>query len=143
MKRKNLILVVGTYGIDVFHGITDEYEMNGCIVIMASTAKATLEQIQNRSFDAIIINLEPDGRGGVAEYELLQAIGKSKQQEEAICLGVSAHYPQTLPSDKPDKHLKILTGWLTLPIQADELMTHIVELIESPHHKTIKALLDQ
>jgi hypothetical protein len=141
MKRKNLILMVGTYGIDVFHGITDETEMNGCIVIMASSVKSTLEHIQNRSFDAIIINLEPDGRGGVAEYELLQAISTSKQQEGAVCLGVSTHYPQSLPSDRPDKHLQILTGWLTLPIIAEELMNHIVELIESPHHKTIKELL--
>jgi hypothetical protein len=140
MKRKNLILIVGTYGIDVFHGITDQTEMNGCIVIMASTVKSTLEQIQNRSFDAIIINLEPDGRGGVAEFELLQAISNSKQQEGAVCLGVSSHYPQTLPSDKPDRHLQILTGWLTLPILAEELMTHIVKLIKSPQHKTIKEL---
>ncbi|MFT5718240.1 MAG: hypothetical protein ACJAWS_001294 [Oleiphilaceae bacterium] len=141
MKRKNLILIVGTYGIDIFHGITDETEMNGCIVIMASTVKSTLEQIQNRSFDSIIINLEPDGHGGVAEFELLQAIAKSKQQEEAVCLGVSTHYPQTLPSEKSDKHLRILTGWLTLPIIPKELMSHIVELIESPQHKTIKELL--
>jgi len=142
MKPKKLILIVGTYGIDVFHGITDETEMNGCIVIMASTVKSTLEQIQNRSFDAIIINLEPDGRGGVAEFELLEAIASSKLQENSVCLGVSTHYPKTLPSEKSDKHLQILTGWLTLPIVAEELMNHIVELIESPHHKTIKALLE-
>ena len=126
MKHKNLILIVGTYGIDVFNGITDETEMNGCIVIMASTEKSTLEHIQNRSFDAIIINLEPDGRGGVAEYELLQAISNSENQQDAVCLGVSAQYPQTLPSDKPDKHLQILTGWLTLPIVPDAVSyTHL------------------
>ena len=141
MKRKNLVLIVGTYGIDVFNGITDQTEMNGCIVIMASNAKSTLEHIQNRSFDAIIINLEPDGRGGVAEFELLQAIANSKLQQDAVCLGVSTHYPKTLPADKSDKHLKILTGWLTLPIVPEDLMSHIVEVIESPHHKTIKALL--
>jgi len=141
MKHKNLILMVETYGIDVFNGITDQTEMNDCIVIMAATEKSTLEHIQNRSFDAIIINLEPDGRGGVAELELLQAISNSKHQQDAVCLGVSLHYPKTLPSEKTDKHLQILAGWLTLPIVPEDLMSHIVEFIESPNHKTIKELL--
>ena len=141
MKHKNLILMVGTYGIDVFNGITDQTEMNDCIVIMASTEKSTLEHIQNRSFDAIIINLEPDGRGGVAELELLQAISNSKHQQDAVCLGVSAQYPKTLPSEKTDKHLQILAGWLTLPIVPADLMSHIVEFIESLNPKTIKELL--
>jgi len=143
MKAKRQILIVGTYGIDVFYGITDEMEMSGCVVIMASTAKSTLEHIQNRSFDAIIINLEPDGKGGVAEFELLQAISKSKLQQDAVCLGVSTQYPQTLPYAKPDKHMQILTGWLTLPIDTKELMSHINELLESKHHLTIKESLSQ
>ena len=141
MNHKKQILIVGTYGIDVFHGITDEMEMNDCIVIMASTPKSTLEQIKNRSFDAIIINLEPDGRGGVAEMDLLLAIGESRLQETAVCLGVSAQYPQSLPSMKSDKHFKILAGWLTLPIEPKDLMGHINEFIESEHRLTIKEQL--
>jgi hypothetical protein len=137
------VLIVGTYGIDIFYGIIDEMEKQDCIVFTTSTVKITLEYIQNRSFDAIIINLEPDGKGGVAELELLSSIAQSPLQQNAVCLGVSAHYPHTLPSSKSDKHLQILAGWLTLPVKPATLSDHIIELIESPHKLTIAELKHQ
>jgi len=136
-SRDREILVIGTYGIDIFYGIIDQMEKYDCIVFTTTEAKITLEYLQNRAFDAIIINLEPDGKGGVAELELLDAISRSPLQQNAVCLGVSAHYPHTLPHEKAEKHLDILAGWLTLPVQAEILAEHIIELIESPHKLTV------
>jgi hypothetical protein len=138
MTTKREILIIGTYGIDIFHGIIDQMEKHGCIAFTTTSSKIALEYLQNRRFDAIIMNLEPDGKGGVAEIELLRSIAKSPLQQHAICLGVSAHYPLSLPADKSAKHLNILAGWLTLPVKPDVLADHIVELIESPHPLSIK-----
>jgi hypothetical protein len=139
MARNREILIIGTYGIDVFYGIIGALEKRDCLAFTTTNHKIALEYLQNRAFDAIIINLEPDGKGGVAELDLLNAIGKSPLQKKAICLGVSAHYPNSLPSDKPEKHLQILAGWLTLPVKPDALADHILALIESPHSLSIEA----
>lgn len=136
------VLVIGTYGIDVFYGIVDELENHHCRTYTTDAEKIVKEYLQNRAFDAIIINLEPDGKGGVAEIDLLNAIAQYPLQRNAICLGLSAHYPHSLPSTKSDKHLKILAGWLTLPIQAKVLANHILNLLESDHKLKVGELLD-
>ena len=56
MKPSKEILIIGTYGIDVFYGIIDEMEKHDCLTLTTTNAKITLEYIQNRRFDAIIIN---------------------------------------------------------------------------------------
>jgi len=141
MARNREILIIGTYGIDIFYGIIEALEKHHCVPFTTTNHKIALEYLQNRAFDAIIINLEPDGKGGVAELDLLAAIGKAPLQKKAICLGVSAHYPNSLPTDKAEKHLQILAGWLTLPVKPAVLADHIVELIESPHALSIEAKL--
>jgi hypothetical protein len=138
MKPSKEILIIGTYGIDVFYGIIDEMEKHDCLTFTTTNSKIALEYIQNLPFDAIIINLEPDGKGAVADINLLNIIATSSLQKDAVCLGVSAHYPNSLPSDKSAKHLKILAGWLTLPIKPSVLANHIINLIESPHPLSIK-----
>jgi hypothetical protein len=138
MTRNREILIIGTYGIDVFYGMIGALEKRECIAFTTTNHKIALEYLQNRAFDAIIINLEPDGKGGVAELDLLTAIGKSPLQKKAICLGVSAHYPNSLPADKTEKHLNILAGWLTLPVKPEVLADHILELIASPHALSVE-----
>lgn len=138
MTHKKEILVIGTYGIDIFYGVIEQMEMHDYLTFTTNNKKIALEYLQNRRFDAIILNLEPDGKGGIAELDLLTSITQSPLQQNAICLGVSAHYPNSLPSGKADKHLNILAGWLTLPVKAKVLAEHIVELIESPHRLSIK-----
>ena len=139
MDRNREILIIGTYGIDIFYGIIGALEKRDCIAFTTTNQKIAQEYLQNRAFDAIIINLEPDGKGGVAEIDLLNTIGKSPLQKKAICLGVSAHYPNSLPTDKAEKHLQILAGWLTLPVKPDVLADHILELVESTHALSIEA----
>jgi len=141
MARTREVLIVATYGIDAFYGVISEMERHECIAFAASTPQITREYIQNRQFDAIIINLEPDGKGGVAEIDLLDAIASSPLQKNAICLGVSAEYPHSLPDSESEKNLKFLAGWLTLPIKPKALADHIIELIESTHKLTIKELM--
>lgn len=143
MTTKREILVIGTYGIDIFYGVIDEMEKHDCLTFTTDNTKIALEYLQNRRFDAIIMNLEPDGKGGVAEIDLLNSIAKSPLQQNAICLGVSAYYPHSLPTDKSSKHLNILAGWLTLQVKPQVLADHIVELIESPHPLSIKEKLSE
>lgn len=138
MTGKREVLIIGTYGIDIFYGIIDEMEKYDCVAFTTNNATIAGEYIQNRQFDAIIINLEPDGKGGVSELDLLETITQSPLQQDAICLGVSAHYPHSLPPEKSEKHLNSLAGWLTLPIKPKALADHIVELIESDHPLRIK-----
>ncbi len=138
MMNKKEVLIIGTYGIDIFYGIIEQMEKHDCIAFTTTNSKIALEYLQNRQFDAIIMNLEPDGKGGVAELDLLDSIAKSPRQQKAVCLGVSAHYPHSLPSDKAAKHLNILAGWLTLPVKPETLANHIVELIASPESHRIQ-----
>ena len=140
---KREVLIIGTYGIDVFYGIIDQMEKHNCLAFTTTSTKIALEYLQNRRFDAIIMNLEPDGKGGIAELDLLSSIAESPLQQNAVCLGVSAHYPLSLPPEKVAKHLKILAGWLTLPVKPKVLADHIVELIESPHFLSIKDKLKE
>jgi len=141
--RDKEVLVIGTYGIDIFHGIIEEMEKHDCIVFTTNSNQIAREYLQNRQFNAIIVNLEPDGKGRVAEIDLLTSIAESPLQQDSICLGVSAHYPHTLPTSKADKHLKILAGWLTLPVKPLVLADHIVELVESSHKLTVKELCNK
>ena len=111
MATKREVLIIGTYGIDIFYGIIDEMEKHDCITFTTTSPKIALEYLQNRRFDAIIINLEPDGKGGIAELDLLKSIGQNPLQQNTVCLGVSAHYPHSLPTEKYEKHLNILAGF--------------------------------
>lgn len=138
MSAQREILIIGTYGIDIFHGVIEVMEHHQYLTFTTTSPKIALEYIQNRRFDAIIINLEPDGKGGVAESDLLASIASAPLQQNAICLGVSAHYPNSLPQDKASKHLSILAGWLTLPIKPSVLANHIIKMLESDHPLTIK-----
>lgn len=141
MDRNREILIIGTYGIDVFYGIIGALEKRDCIAFTTTNQKIALEYLQNRAFDAIIINLEPDGKGGVSEIDLLNSIGKSPLQKKAICLGVSAHYPNSLPAGKAEKHLQILAGWLTLPVKPEVLADHILDLFDAKQSLSIEAKL--
>jgi hypothetical protein len=138
MTLKREILIIGTYGIDIFHGVIEQMEKHEYLTFSTTSSKIALEYLQNRHFDAIIINLEPDGKGGIAELDLLNSIAQAPLQKNAVCLGVSSHYPHSLPNEKAEKHLNILAGWLTLPVKPTVLAGHIVELIESPHPLSIK-----
>tara|TARA_R110001592_G_scaffold167131_5_gene402509 strand:+ start:3299 stop:3730 length:432 start_codon:yes stop_codon:yes gene_type:complete len=138
MTHKREVLIIGTYGIDIFYGVIEQMEKHDCITFTTTSTKIALEYLQNRRFDAIIMNLEPDGKGGIAELDLLNSIAKAPLQQNAVCLGVSAHFPHSLPTEKIAKHLNIVAGWLTLPVKPDVLANHIVALIESPHPLSIK-----
>ncbi len=140
MSRKREVLIIGTYGIDIFHGVIEEIEQQDYLVYTADSRTIAGEFLQNRSFDAIMINLEPDGKGSVAELDLIEKIGDSPLQQNAVCLGISLEYPKTLEGDKASRHLKILAGWLTMPIKPKALAEHLFELLGSADKHAIKIL---
>ncbi len=140
MTAKAEVLVIGTYGIDIFHGVIEEIEARDYYVYTADSRKVASEFLQNRTFDAILINLEPDGKGAVAELDLLKSISEAPLQKQAVCLGVSVEYPKTLSGDKVQRHLKILAGWLTMPINPDAIAEHLFELLESKNKHAVQVL---
>lgn len=140
MSQKREVLIIGTYGIDIFHGVIEEIERQGYLVYTADSRAIAAEFLQNRSFSAIMVNLEPDGKGSVAELDVLQTIAQAPLQQEAVCLGISLEYPKTLEGDKTSRHLKILAGWLTMPIKPKALAEHLFELLASADKHAIKQL---
>ncbi|MDX1451918.1 MAG: hypothetical protein R3183_05125 [Oleiphilaceae bacterium] len=140
MHSKPEVLIIGTYGIDIFHGVIEQIEDRGYLVYTADARNVAQEFLRNRQFDAILINLEPDGKGDVAELDLLQSIGAAPLQQQAICMGVSVEYPKTLTGDKVEKHLKILAGWLTMPIKPAALAEHLFYLLATRQKHAIGAL---
>jgi len=143
MKDKKQVLIIGTYGIDVFHRITDELEVNESTVLMASTKLDAFNFINNWRFDFIIINLEPDGKGHIADVDILSFLEESSLQQDAICLGVSLNYPHALPQSIANKHLHVLAGWLTIPIDVKNLSRFLHKMTTSTHKLTIRNVIQK
>mgnify|MGYP000353063161 CR=1 FL=1 len=141
MKDLKKVLIIGTYGIDIFYRVDDQLEANNYSVLNASTRKTALKLIKNWRFDFIIINIEPDGRGNIAEVDLLSILQSSSLQQDAICLGVSLHYPRSLSKAKSERYFHVLAGWLTLPIDADTIAYSLNKMIVSPRKLGIKDLM--
>lgn len=140
MSKTTKILIIGTYNIDIFYKLVDEMEKNQCVVEKATTDDNGTAQIEQQAFDAILINLEPDGNGGIHGSELLHSIATSPLQENAVCLGVSVQSPSSLLVSSPEKlkELSLLAGWLTLPILPDKATRMILSITESPGRLSIK-----
>jgi len=140
MSKSKQILIIGTYDIDIFYKLVDEMEKNLCVVEKATTNDNGLALLEKQAFDAILINLEPDGNGGIHGSDLLQAIASSPLQENAVCLGVSVQSPTSLLVSSPAKlqELSLLAGWLTLPILPDKATRTILSITESPGRLSVK-----
>ena len=134
------ILIIGTYGIDIFHRITDELQNNNYAVLIATSRMTALNLIKSWRFDFIIINLEPDGSGHIAEVGLLSALEASSLQQNSICLAISLQYPHALPKTTAAEQLQIIAGWLTLPINVKNIVRFLNKMIVSSHRLTIRQL---
>ncbi|MCG8610810.1 MAG: hypothetical protein MI864_09780 [Pseudomonadales bacterium] len=140
MKLQRNILIVGTYGIDIFYGIAEELQKLGCNVDTSISAEDALAKVGALAYHAILINLEPDGSGGVEGIEVLSTLIENELQGDAVCLGVSTQTPTSLLVANPDKlkTLSILVGWLTLPILADKAGKMIVDISANPGHLALR-----
>ncbi len=141
MAENKDILIIGTYDIDIFYRVADHMAKQGCDVKQASTSLAALDFVKRQPFHAILINLEPDGKGGVAGIDLLQAIMDSSFQKHAVCLGVSTQSPTALLVSGPEKlkQLSVLAGWLTLPIQAEKATKMILSITDDPGKLSVES----
>lgn len=118
MDNKLQVLIIATYGIDISFGFAEELEKQGYMVTKADNAKTAIQKMNDHRFDNIMLNLEPDGCGGIWGVELIPIISAHPKQKSALYLGVSTQSPLSLADSDPQKQaaLSILHGWLTIPI---------------------------
>lgn len=140
MDSENRILLIGTNGIDCYFGISQAFDKKGARVIHAHSAEMAKTYLIETQFDAILINLEPDGKGGIEGIDLLPSVIASEINQDAICFSISAASATTLLTAKT-KHLNMLSivvGWLTLPVDHAHASEIISKIIADPSNLSIK-----
>jgi hypothetical protein len=140
MKKDKNILLIGTNEIDCFFGIASSFDKQGARVIQVHSIPMAITYLQEQSFDAILINLEPDGKGGVGGIEILRNISESQGNQNAICFSISAVSATALLSAHSDQlnDLSIIVGWLTLPVDHAHAVDLILDIITSPNSLAVK-----
>jgi DNA-binding NtrC family response regulator len=144
MKDKN-VLMIGTNEIDCFFGLANLFDKKGARVIQVHSKAMAETYLQEQSFDAILINLEPNGKGGVGGIDTLSIIINSQLNQNAICFSVSAVSATALLSAKTEKieDLSIIVGWLTLPVEHLHAVNLIADIISSKNNLAVKDRLPQ
>ncbi len=145
MSYKKRILLIGTNGIDIFYGIAKAFEDQGCVAITVSSVKAAHSYLRHHSFDCILVNLEPDGKDGVAGMEFVTHIISSPLQQKSIGFGISVQPASQLlsTSQESQKILSVLAGWIALPLEPAKTSRLIAELLEHPGQLSIKERVDK
>ncbi|WP_144392348.1 hypothetical protein [Pleionea sediminis] len=129
MQSKIKVLIIETYGIDIAHGIENSLELGGCEVTTSTSHALSLALINNETYDIILINMEPDGNGGISGINYLHEILEQKHLQNSVCFGVSAQSGISVLSAHSDyiQDLSILVGWLILPIMPEKATQLILD----------------
>lgn len=140
MSNDKKILMIGTNGIDCFYGVAQAFDKNGARIIQVHSIEMAKKYIAEMSFDAVIINLEPDGKGGIDGIDVLPILIESKHNQQAICFSISAVSATTLLAAKTEhlSTLSIIVGWLALPVEHERAVKTILDIIQSPSKLAIK-----
>lgn len=140
MKQDVCILMVGLNGIDCFFGLATTLEDKGVVVKQTHSIDSTQKSLSGNRYDAILVNLEPDGWGGVHGIEILPDIIESQSRHNTVCFSVSAESTTTLLKAEVrfQSMLSIIAGWLTLPIEHEKAARLILDIVHSPKSLSIK-----
>ncbi|WP_196140861.1 hypothetical protein [Aliikangiella sp. G2MR2-5] len=143
MGNSKGVLLIATYGIDIFYGMEKELERLGCETTIVTQVELALSAINEKAFDAIIINMEPDGSGGIEGAQILEKISKSRLQANAICLGISVQSAAKLlaSATKALEALSILVGWLNVPLAPEKACKLMLDMVASPDKFSVSARL--
>jgi hypothetical protein len=133
------VLLIGTCGIDCFYKVGDFLSQLDVNVMQVYSNESAEKCISQQSWDAIMINLEPDGLGGIKGASILQSIVDSDLQQDSVCFSVSASSALSLLTQNESElaSLKIIAGWLTLPINAEKACSILIDIIDNPGELTI------
>ncbi len=134
MTKDNKILMIGTNGIDCFYGIAQAFDKHGARVIQVHSIDMAKKYISEARFDAIIINLEPDGKGGIEGISVLPSLIECEHNLDAVCFSISAVSATTLLAAKTEhlKTLSVIVGWLALPVEHERAVKTILDIIKKP-----------
>lgn len=140
MSKEKSILMIGTNSIDCFYGLSQEFDKEGVRVIQVHSLQMAKRYLTEQSFAAIMINLEPDGRGGVRGIDVLPSIIDSDKQQDSVCFSVSAESASTLLNANIEhlNTLSIIVGWLPLPIEHQHAARIILDIIQEPKNLALK-----
>jgi hypothetical protein len=139
MSNSKQVLLIGTCGIDCFYQLGDALSNREVSVMQVYSNESAEKCISQQCWDAIMINLEPDGLGGIKGASILQKIVTSDLQQDSVCFSVSASSAISLLTQNESElaSLKIVAGWLTLPINAEKACSILLDIIDQPGELTI------
>ncbi len=140
MHKSREVLMVGTCGIDCYHGLDTELKINGAKIFKANTKEDAEALMGAHNFHLIMVNLEPDGEGGIAGSSILPSIANHQNQQDAVCLSISTQSSVSLLQSHPEylEKLKIISGWLDLPTQPQKAASLMVDIMHAPGKLSIK-----
>ncbi len=123
------VLIIQTYGIDISYKIEDSLLLSGCAVTVCNSASDAFRHLSQTTYNAILVNLEPDGKGGISGLEFLHQIVNSARQKNSVCFGVSAQPGISLLTTHPEyiDELAILVGWLIVPMNTEKATQLIID----------------
>ncbi|PIP80140.1 MAG: hypothetical protein COW84_06895 [Gammaproteobacteria bacterium CG22_combo_CG10-13_8_21_14_all_40_8] len=142
IMTKNALLI-GTCGIDCYFGLEAELKLNKIEPTLTKETSQASAYLQANAYDLIMVNLEPDGRGGIAGSEIMMAIANNSKQQNAVCLSISTRSAASPLSSHPEQlqQLSIIAGWINLPIQHHKAAVLMRDIIDHPGALTVKARL--
>jgi len=132
--------MIGTNGIDCFYGIAQAFDKRGVRVIQVHSMAMAKTYLAERSFAAILINLEPNGKGGIDGIEILPYIIDSENQQDTVCFSISAESASALLSASVEhlSTLSVIVGWLSLPVKHTQAAKIILDISQSPKTLALK-----
>lgn len=135
------ILLVQTSAINCFYNLSEQLMEDGLDVTLASTTEELNTALSAKPFEAILINLEPDGEGGIQGIKHLDLIRGSEMQQQAVCFAVSVSSAVTLLDLRQQylPSLSVIAGWIDLPVQPQKSSKIIRDVIKAPGQLSIGA----
>lgn len=134
------VLMIGTNEIDCYFGLAKGFDKQGVRVRQVHSRQMARHYLKEQSFDAILLNLEPDGEGGIGGIESLLDIIDSEKNQDAVCFSISAESATALLT-ADEKHLatlSVIAGWLTLPVDHQKAVGIIVDIMEASNNLSVK-----
>lgn len=135
------ILLVQTSAINCFYNLSEQLIEDGMDVTLARTAEELGSALSLKPFEAILINLEPDGEGGIQGIQQLDMIRSGELQQQAVCFAVSVSSAVTLLDLRQQylPSLSVIAGWIDLPVQPQKSSKIIRDVIKAPGQLSIGA----
>ena len=139
MAQTKHILMIGTNGIDCFYNIAQAFDQKSARVIQTHSVDMASTYLDEQSFDAILINLEPNGKGGIDGVDALAKIIESDNNRDAVCFSVSAASASALLTANVEylSALSVVVGWLALPVKHEKAVKLILDILESPNNFSV------